>query len=193
MKGEWCYWKSVFTSQECDTIIQQAKKLPSSGATIGINSNPADNNFRRSIVRWIDVATNPEFTWMIDKLWKIQISVNNDWFGFNVTHLPPVQFTEYDESYQGEYKLHQDVFWLTNKPSHRKVSIVIQLTDPNNYEGGRLSFDNVNNYPSDGDYDAMKIRGTAIAFPSFIYHKLEPVTKGTRYSLVAWFEGPKFQ
>ena len=193
MKGEWCYWNSIFSPEECNEIIRSAKKLPSSGATIGINSNPADSSFRRSIVRWIDVNTNPEFTWMIDKLWKIQINVNKDWFGFNVTHLPPVQFTEYEESYQGEYKLHQDVFWLTDKSSHRKVSLVIQLTDPREYEGGRLSFENVTHYPSDADYAAMKTRGTAIAFPSFIYHKLEPVTKGTRYSLVAWFEGPKFQ
>lgn len=193
MKGEWCYWVNAFTHDECNTIIKLAKKLQESSATIGINSDPADSSFRRSVVRWIDPNANPEFTWVYDKFWKLQISVNRDWFNFNVTTLPPMQFTEYDESYQGEYKSHQDVFWLTDRPTHRKVSMVLQLTDPNEYEGGILRMEKVNNDPTDADYSAMKTKGTIIAFPSFVYHCLEPVTKGTRYSLVAWFEGPKFQ
>lgn len=193
MKGEWCYWNGAFSSDECDRIVATAIKLQATGATIGVDSKPADDNFRRSLIRWIDPSVNPEFNWVYDKLWKIQIAVNKEWFKFNVTHLPPMQFTEYDESYLGEYKLHQDVFWLTDSPNHRKISLVLQLTDPSTYEGGRLSFEYINFIPSDSDYDAMKKKGTVIAFPSFVYHQLEPVTKGKRHSLVSWFEGPKFQ
>lgn len=193
MKGEWCYWVNAFTPQECDAIIEQAKVLPENFATIGYDSKPADENFRRSMVRWIDPNVNPEMTWVYEKFWKLQIQVNNDWFKFNVTSLPPIQFTEYDESYKGEYKSHQDVFWLSDKPTHRKVSIVLQLTDPSDYEGGNLELENIHHKPSDADKVAMKQRGTIIAFPSFVYHRLEPVTVGKRYSLVAWFEGPKFQ
>jgi PKHD-type hydroxylase len=193
MKGEWCYWMNAFSANECHQIIQMAKKLPEHSATIGVDSLPADQTFRRSVVRWIDYNANPEFTWLYDRFWKILITVNKDWFGFNVTSLPPLQFTEYDESYQGEYKSHQDVFWITQSPTHRKVSIVLQLTDPSTYEGGVLSFQSISTYPSDEDYKCMKSIGTIIAFPSFVYHRLEPVTKGKRYSLVAWFEGPKFQ
>ena len=193
MKGEWCYWMNAFSASECDKIIEQAKKLPENFATIGYDNMPADQNFRRSYVRWIDPVQNPELTWVYEKFWLYQIKVNEDWFKFNVTSLPPLQFTEYDESYKGEYKLHQDVFWLSPKTTHRKLSMVLQLTDPNDYEGGVLSFEHVGGQPSDGDKVAMKQRGTIIAFPSFTFHRLEPVTKGKRYSLVAWFEGPKFQ
>ena len=192
MKGEWCYWMNAFSAAECELIIKTASKLPTNQATIGIDSKPADEDFRRSIIRWIDHTVNPEYTWIHDKLWKLQISINRDWFGFNVTNLPPIQFTEYDGSYKGEYKSHQDVFWLPHGNTHRKVSLVVQLTDPNEYEGGNLRFEKINNYPGDGDNESMRKQGTVIAFPSFVYHRLEPVTKGKRYSLVGWFEGPKF-
>lgn len=193
MKGEWCYWVNAFSPEECDQIIQEAIKLPENFATLGEESIPADKNFRRSMVRWIDYMTNPEFTWLYHKFWQLEVAINKDWFGFNVTSLPPIQFTEYDESYQGEYKSHQDVFWLTQKNSHRKVSLILQLTDPSEYEGGVLNFERIGTYPSDGDKIEMKKRGTVIAFPSFIYHRLEPVTKGRRHSLVGWFEGPRWQ
>lgn len=193
MKGEWCYWMGAFSTQECNEIVEMCKRLPSHSANIGVDSSFANTFFRRSVVRWVDHISNPEFTWVYDKIWKYMIVMNKDWFNFNVTELPPMQFTEYDESYIGEYQSHQDVFWLNGKPTHRKVSLVLQLTDSSNYEGGQLSFQNLTTDPSKEDYDCMKQIGTIIAFPSFIYHRLEPVTKGKRYSLVAWFEGPKFQ
>lgn len=193
MRGEWCYWVNAFSESECNNLIALAKKLPENNATIGVNSNLADASFRRSVIRWIDPNVNSEFSWVYDKLWKIQIKMNHDFFGFNVTSLPPMQFTEYDESYKGEYKSHQDVFWITNTPTHRKVSLIVQLTDQDEYEGGNLRFENIDTQPSESDYDVMRRRGTVIALPSFVYHRLEPVTKGRRHSLVGWFEGPKFQ
>lgn len=193
MNGEWCYWVDAFTPTECDAIVGSALKLPENAATIGINSDLANSSFRRSVIRWIDHKANPEYTWIYDKLWKFQIVINRDWFNFNVTHLPPMQFTEYDESYQGEYKTHQDIFWLPKGNTHRKVSLIVQLTTPSEYEGGNLRFENLDQCPQENDYEAMRRKGTIIAFPSFVYHRLEPVTKGKRHSLVGWFEGPKFQ
>ena len=71
--------------------------------------------------------------------------------------------------------------------------MILQLSEPVSYDGGVLAIENVIGIPSQEDYSAMKKKGTIIVFPSFIYHRLEPVTRGKRYSLVAWFEGPKFQ
>ena len=192
MKGEWCYWMNAFSAAECELIIQMCKSLPEQQATIGINSDPADESYRRSVVRWVDQSTSPQFKWVYDKFWNYLFLVNRDWYQFNVTSLPPIQFTEYDESYKGEYKSHQDVFWINDRQTHRKLSMVLQLTEPTQYEGGLLAFENVSIHPSKEDYDAMKKVGTIIVFPSFVYHRLEPVTKGKRYSLVGWFEGPKF-
>jgi len=193
MKSEWCYWNNYVTPAICDQVISQALNLEQQIPNLGYDSAIQNEQFRRSRVRWIDIAKNPEFTFIHDMMWKAMITINRDWFGFNVTHLPPMQFTEYDESYKGEYQLHQDVFWVNSGSSHRKVSLVLQLSNPADYEGGNLMFEKVGAHPTDGDYDAMKRRGTIIGFPSFVYHKLTPVTKGKRYSLVAWFEGPKFQ
>jgi PKHD-type hydroxylase len=200
MKGEWCYWNYAFTVEECNQIIELCKNLPEQLATIGINSQiPQDlqkltDAYRKSIVRWIDNTTNPEFDWVYDKIWNVTNRTNRDWFHFNITTLPPMQFTEYDENYKGEYKMHQDVFWLTNTNRHRKLSTIIQLTDESSYVGGDLKFHQLTgSLPTEQDYANMRKIGTAITFPSFINHQLEPVTKGTRYSLVAWFEGPKFQ
>lgn len=193
MKGEWCYWADYVSPTLCDNVIQNAKKLAANEPTIGSSSGKANEEYRRSVVRWVDVSINPEFTVVHDLMWKAMARINEDWFRFNVTSLPPMQFTEYDASYLGEYKSHQDVFWVTNTPNHRKLTLILQLSDPSEYQGGDLMLEYLSQDPSGGDYSMMKRKGSIIAFPSFIYHRLTPVTMGKRYSLVAWFEGPKFQ
>lgn len=194
MKGEWCYWQNYVRPDICDEVIRHAMKLEEQIPTLGFDSKEQNEDFRRSRVRWIDVNINPEFTLIHDLMWKAMLVINRDWFNFNVTTLPPMQFTEYDESYLGEYKSHQDVFWVNpNSQTHRKISLILQLTDPSEYEGGDLIFEKIGNEPTPDHMAVMKQKGSLIAFPSFIFHKLTPVTKGKRRSLVAWFEGPKFQ
>jgi PKHD-type hydroxylase len=68
------------------------------------------------------------------------------------------------------------------------LTSIIQLSDETTYEGGDLILENVSESPP----EKIKNQGTMLTFPSFIYHRLTPVTKGKRYSLVGWFEGPKF-
>ena len=67
---------------------------------------------------------------------------------------------------------------------------MIQLSDPNDYEGGDLQFFDCLYYPDAAD---IRQQGTVIFFPSFIYHQANPVTSGIRYSLAAWFEGPRWR
>lgn len=191
MRSDWCYWLNAFTPQQCDAIIKSALKLPKESPTLGYDSGIQNEDVRRSYVRWV-YEENTELNYVFDLMWKYLRVVNNDWFNFHVTHLPPMQFTEYDASYKGEYKRHQDVFWINPSNRHRKVSMVIQLTDPNEYEGGDLNIESLIQNASDGDRVAMRQRGTIIAFTSYLWHALEPVTTGRRHSLVAWFEGPKF-
>lgn len=73
---------------------------------------------------------------------------------------------------------------------HRKLSCVIQLSDPATYEGGDLTFEHVAQYPN---AEEMRQQGTAIFFPSFVRHAALPVTSGKRYSIAAWFDGPKWR
>lgn len=189
MKGEWAYWENYFSPETCNKIVQLAMKLPVEEPTVGGMTGEETKTLRRSKIRWI-YQEDPDFKFLFDDYWKLLISVNRDFFGFNVTHLPPIQFTEYYSTDLGEYKSHQDVFWITNTTRHRKVSIVTQLSPKSDYDGGELTLDNVAEKPPN---HIIEKQGTIVAFPSFVYHTLHPVTRGKRYSLVGWFEGPKFQ
>lgn len=198
MKGEWCYWKSYVSPEICRKIILDVQDLPSQDGLIGggkENKTPDghgyDGNYRRSKVKFVNKGDYANrFDYIFDIFWKTVVPSNDDFFQFHISRLNFLQFTEYDASYQGEYKEHHDVFWINNDPVyHRKISATVQLSDPNSYDGGDFVFgDGVAQPPSE---DA-RAQGTILYFPSFIRHAVTPVTRGTRYSIVAWFEGKKW-
>ena len=191
MKGEWCYFKGYVDSATCERIIRDASSLPTQDGLIGENGTEVlRDSYRRSKIRFI-YANDPKFSYIFDMFWKTAVSANDDFFQFNISRLSFVQFTEYDAKYQGEYKAHHDVFWLNNDPVyHRKLSATVQLSDPNSYVGGNVEMvDSIHTPPAED----VRMRGTIFYFPSFMTHAVTPVTSGTRYSLVAWFEGKKWQ
>ena len=94
---------------------------------------------------------------------------------------------EYDSEYEGEYKKHHDVFWINGTNYHRKLSAVVQLSDPDEYVGGKLQF-----MINRDIIDAPMGKGTVIFFPSYLLHRVTKVEKGWRNSLVCWFHGPPF-
>ena len=111
-------------------------------------------------------------------------------YGYNIDYVPEIQFTEYLGSEGGKYDWHEDIFWADHhKAYHRKISMSIQLSNSFDYKGGDLEFKDIEGM----DTDAMRLQGSAILFPSYLSHRVTPVTEGTRYSLVAWMEGPKFR
>lgn len=187
MRGEWVYNTSFYTKSVCDFIIEHALKIEPEKPKLGFDGTISDDTYRRSDIRWI-TQDNVDLNFVFKDYWAFLISINKNWFGFNINSLPYLQFTEYDAEYEGEYKSHQDVFWINDSPNHRKVTMIIQLTDDSTYTGGDLVLENCSEYPP----EKIRTQGTAITFPSFVYHRLSPVTKGKRYSLVGWFEGPKF-
>ena len=157
---------------------------------MGVDGSVTVNDYRKSKIRFIQ-RDDPNFTFLFDELWKLAIQSNDEWFGFHLSKITYIQLAEYDESYQGEYKAHQDVFWMNGDPDyHRKLSCVVQLSDSNIYEGGNLEIYNVKN---EIDLENRRSQGTVIFFPSFYYHAVTPVTKGVRFSLTCWFDGPKFR
>jgi PKHD-type hydroxylase len=190
MNGEWCYYDKFFTKEQCEQIIRDGLKLPENKAKLGVSGENQDSDYRRSTVRFI-TRDNPDFTWLFHELWMMAFESNNQWFGFHLSKLDFIQFAEYDSEYEGEYKKHHDVFWINNDPFyHRKLSTVIQLSDPNDYEGGDLELFSQQQIPP---ADKIKQQGSTIFFPSFIEHQANKVTKGKRYSLACWFEGPKWR
>lgn len=191
MKGEWCYFKSWFPADYCDRIVQSAIARPCQEAKIGTNEGiKEDNEFRRSSL-WFVNQGDPELGFLFDELWKLAIRANQDWFDIHISKLDYYQVAEYDSTYAGEYKTHHDIFYMNGDPYyHRKLSCVIQLSDPKSYEGGDLSFDQVTAYPN---AEELREQGTVIFFPSFVRHAAAPVTSGKRYSVAAWFDGPKWR
>ena len=190
MKGEWCYFAGRLTADQCDQILNNGLTVPVKDASVGVGGQiRPDHTVRRSAVRFLQ-QTDQRFEWLFKELWHLALWANRDWFGFHLGELGYLQLAEYKAENAGEYKRHQDVFWLNDQQTHRKLSCVVQLSDPKDYDGGRLElYDIASKFPS----EAAVPRGTVIFFPSFVYHAALPVTRGTRYSLAAWFDGPKWR
>lgn len=191
MKGEWCYFKSHFPADYCQHIIDVALTREPAEAKIGTNDGvQSDTSFRRSAIRFVNKG-DPQLDHLFDELWKLAIRANQDWFDVHISKLDYYQIAEYDGERQGEYKTHHDIFYMNGDPVyHRKLSCVIQLSDPSSYKGGDLTFEHVQHHP---DAEEMRQRGTVIFFPSFVRHAALPVTGGKRYSVAAWFDGPKWR
>ena len=191
MRGEWCYFKSHFTKSQCDRIVETIQKRPHKDAQIGVNGTvTADSSFRKSKIRFVNKG-DAELGYMFDELWKTAIVANNDWFNFHISKLDYLQFAEYESANRGEYKTHHDVFYMNNDPVyHRKLSCIVQLSDPKTYKGGDLELMEVDAVPNK---EEMRQQGTVIFFPSFVRHAALPVTEGKRHSIAAWFDGPKWR
>lgn len=191
MKGEWCYFKSYLSADYCQRIIDVALSRPAAEAQIGTDAGvKADSSFRRSNIRFVNRG-DTDLDSMFDELWRMAIRANQDWFDIHISKLDYFQIAEYDSANKGEYKTHHDIFYMNGDPYyHRKLSCVIQLSDPSSYEGGDLTFEHVQQIPNP---EELRMQGTAVFFPSFVRHAALPVTAGKRYSIAAWFDGPKWR
>ena len=196
--AEWTCTKNFYDKETCEYIIEKSLQIKSKKATVRHYDEERDEkgfhldeSYRRSFVRWIKKDNN-DLKFLYDDYSKIMNEINNSYYNFDITTIQDLQFTEYDESYDGEYKVHQDLihddYWDENKKYHRKISFVLQLSDETTYEGGYFTL----NYADEPLPEEIKEQGTLISFPSYAYHAASKVTKGKRYSLVAWIEGPRF-
>ena len=117
---------------------------------------------------------------------------------FNITRYEDIQFTEYQP--RGHYNWHNDSIKnpMNLKNMQRKLSMSVQLSKPKDYEGGDLKF-NLRGLDSQNGDTVMspppefKQQGSIVVFPSFLWHKVEPITKGIRYSLVMWAIGENWK
>jgi PKHD-type hydroxylase len=188
----WQMWEGRFTKPTCERIITLAKLLPEVEAKVGgIHiEGKVNNQVRRSKLRWL-YGTMPDFKDLYLDIVDMFHIANRNSFGLDLWQLHEIQFTEYNAEDEGYYDWHIDTMFQDPKPSQRKLSMVIQLSDPADYEGGQLEVQPWFMEPPSAD--ALKSQGTALIFPSLLRHRVTPVTKGTRYSLVAWMEGPKWR
>lgn len=185
MNAWWQMWKGALTPEACQLIIDEGLKLPPIEGVIGHGgAAKLDKGFRTSIVRWVP----PSWKELRERLDYYVRYANTMAFGFDLWQIREVQFTEYDADELGHYDWHEDLSWKSTMNYHRKLSIVVQLSDPTEYEGGNLELAH-----EPPNQDELRQRGTVIVFPCFHRHRVSNVTKGKRFSLVAWMDGPKFR
>ena len=110
-------------------------------------------------------------------------------FEFNLSLTGLVSINTYS-SKGGNYNWHRDERF-DNVGPHKKLSLIVQLTDPAEYEGGNFEFEG--DIPNRPDPNLLKPKGTVVVFPSYVKHRAAPVTKGCRESLAAWVQGPGFK
>lgn len=172
----------ILDDEEMDGLIALAR---SHGLTAGTTSGGGnDPRIRRSQVMWLRRADGHE--WLYERIWQQIEQMNQKVFGFDITEFNgAIQLARYDASDEGFYNWHMD---NGDKNSGRKISFSVQLSHSDDYEGGDLELW----YKMRG-VPASRERGAIVAFPSFVMHRVTPVTKGERFSLVAWIIGPRWR
>lgn len=186
MKNIWEVWTEALSADECRSIVERGLAYAPHDATIGFEeSSRTDTGFRTSVVRWLDAVVDED---IVARLMQFVQASNRTNFGFDL-HAPfDIQFTEYHGTSNGKYDWHHDVWLDSPRPYARKLSVVVQLSDPSEYEGGTFEFFDV---AQPGEL--FLPRGSILLFPSFLQHRVLPVTAGLRRSLVTWVEGPRWR
>tara|TARA_A100001388_G_scaffold169789_1_gene126914 strand:- start:4160 stop:4801 length:642 start_codon:yes stop_codon:yes gene_type:complete len=205
------YFKSAVPPRICDEIIRHGL---SQAETMARTGGYGDNNkeLTKQEIKDIKRKRNSDLVWLNDKwIFKelhpyVHLANKNAGWNFQWDVSESCQFTK--------YKLNQYYDWHCDswdKPYEnpnnnqmngkiRKLSMTCQLTDGSEYEGGELEFDFRNYDPHMRDESKHRIqckeilpKGSIIVFPSFVWHRVKPVTKGVRYSLVMWNLGYPFK
>ena len=176
----------VFSLKQCQMVIDKGMSLKKEAAAVGMGrpkGSGVDTKKRITTISWIPFKDMPE---MYRDIEKTMLQANNNHFGFEGMQLTEFgQFTHYHTG--GFYDWHTDNDVLgKHQPPVRKISMTLLLSDPSTFEGGDLEFMD--------DKKVAKLRqGQAIFFASWLRHRVKPVTKGERQSLVMWFGGPSFK
>ncbi len=170
-----------FMPHEVDRILDLWDADKKEKATV-TGDEPYRDEQRRSSVMFLEPTE--ETQWIYNRIAELGTAINAQRYGFDLQgFLQPLQLAEYGA---GEYfDWHLD---FTGGPgSHRKLSVTVQLSDEDAYEGGDLQFQ-VNEVET-----APRRKGTVVVFPSFIQHRVTEVTSGTRHSIVGWLSGPPYR
>jgi len=183
---QWLMYSEIIPSDICQHIIESSQKLPHKEGTVFASDNTQVlNKVRITQIRWITKEMKhfaPVFQF-IDKV----VRNVNEAFRVNCNMVPSLQFTEYLEPGY-HYNWHHDVDWNRSDGNSRKISFVIQLSDPDSYEGGDFEF----RHHENPNRENLRKQGTIICFMPYQEHRVKEILSGSRYSLVGWYEGPRW-
>jgi PKHD-type hydroxylase len=177
----------IFTPLQCKMVIEAGREEPKQSAEVGSGAGEKkgvlDTKTRTSHISWIPFKKMPDMYKDIEKTMK---ATNGNHFGFDGMQITEMaQYTEYPEGGFYDWHVDNDVN-MAHEPPVRKISMTLLLSPENEFEGGDLEL------IKEGQSAKIK-QGQAIFFASFIRHRVKPVTRGVRKSLVMWFGGPSFK
>jgi len=179
-------FSNAFDKNECLMVETLEAFLDINNAGVNVN-NDAKSQTRRSRVGWIPYEKNID--WLFEKLKIYARKANNEIFRFKIDGIhEPLQYTIYESNNQGFYNWHMDIGVYNEMTVTRKMSMSMIINDTSEYEGGDLEI-----WGASGVVSAPREQGTLCFFPSFLLHRVTPVTRGTRKSLVVWFGGPNWE
>lgn len=174
----------AFAPEDCDRLIAAARAVQMRDA--GLVGQVTAHGIRRADLAWVDDL--PGCDWVMDCAMRLVAVVNRDHFGFELTDFgESAQVARYGAERQGHFDWHSDIgsgTWA----ARRKLTIVVQLSPPEAYQGGTLEI-----RPDSTVQSAPRARGLATIFPAFQLHRVTPVTEGERFSLTLWSHGPAFR
>lgn len=174
------YQQNFLTPEECKRVIYESHISHENQGTFG-HRETVDKGIRDTYVKHL--SPSPVNTWLFQKISNSVYHANMQFYRFDLTTLSEVQLLEYNVG--GFYDWHTDCSLRGNNGITRKLSVVIFLSDPSEYDGGYLVLGNNKKFGMP--------QGMLVIFPSFLSHKVEPVRRGKRHTLVAWVHGPMFK
>ena len=173
----------ALSAAECDRLLDQVANAPLKDAGLVRQTN---HQLRRADIAWLDDIAGTD--WLMDRMMRTVSTANRDAYGFDLADFgESAQVARYGAERQGHFDWHSDI-GAGQWAAKRKLTVVVQLSDPADYEGGTLNL-----WPNSTVVDAPRAKGTATVFPSFVLHRVTPVTLGTRWSLTLWAHGPGFR
>ena len=172
-----CWFEGALGAETCATLISMFSDKP---VAAGVHAEGKESSVRKTDVTWIHY--NDKVRAIFDLIYSYVDRVNIAHYNFQLSGIyEALQLARYGKG--GHYDWHEDN--QEDEFTTRKLSMVIQLQDPEMYKGGDLVI-----FPNT---IVPRTRGTITFFPSFVTHKVEPVTEGERFSLVTWITGHPFK
>jgi PKHD-type hydroxylase len=175
-------WEDLLNEFEVQSVHKLAENYNKVRATTLIENSTA----RKSNAKWI--AYDEKSKWLYDKVTNAVKEINTELFQFELSGGQPFQYTIYDSTEEGEYDWHTDTM-STENDGVRKLSVVILLSDKNEFSGGSFLISPAGGKPK----EILMKMGRMVVFPSWTPHCVTPVLEGTRISLVMWLYGKRFK
>lgn len=173
-----------FSPEEVEKIIDLEELQNFNKGRVGNSEGQFDANVRDSDISWLSRTRESE--WLFFRFHDLVGDVNHDCFMYDIDGFESFQYTRYKKNQH--YSWHFDAF-TQYTTWERKISAVIILTEPNKYEGGELQV--VTNGNIEQPMTLKPPAGSVVFFASWMPHRVAPVQKGVRRSLVAWIMGKR--